>query len=372
MRVLHLSWEYPPRLYGGLGRHVEGLGRALAASGTAVTVVTPELRRGAETPAVPGLTVLRTPLPAADLPEDRWLAATLDANVRMAEVVLRQVPASGVDVLHVHDWMVGHAARVLAPVLGVPVVATVHATERGRHQGHLPPGFSAWIDAQERALVGLADRVVVCATHMAEHVVRWLDAAPAGVQVIPNGVDVDVWRAGPTAPSGPLPRVVFAGRLEYEKGVHVLLRATAGMRCEVVVAGEGTHSGQLHQQAGRDVRFVGHLDQPELAALLRSADVAVVPSLYEPFGLTALEALAAGAPVVASDTGGLAEVLADGAGLLVPPDDPAALRAAVHAVLAGPERAEGLRRAGARRAEALSWQASAAAHRGLYEELAEG
>lgn len=370
MRVLHLAWEYPPRLYGGLGRHVHGLSVALAGRGTEVVVATPELRRHRELPPTPGIRVLRAPLPAVDLPDDRWLAATLDANVRLAETVLAAHP--DVDVLQVHDWMVGHAARLLAPVLAVPVVATIHATERGRHQGHLPPGYSEWIDGQERLLVDLADRVVVCAAHMGAHVIEWLDADPDRVRVIPNGVDLAAWQDEPGQVHGPLPRVVFAGRLEFEKGVHVLLQATSGMRCAVVIAGEGSYAGELHALAGRDVTFVGHLDQPALASLLRSADVVVVPSLYEPFGLSALEAMAAGAAVIASDTGGLAEVVTDGAGMLVTPDDVAALRTAIRTVITDRTVAADLRRAGPRRAAQLSWTAAAAAHQQVYADLLGG
>lgn len=365
MHVLQVAWEYPPRLFGGLGRHVEGLTAGLAAAGHRVTVLTPP-HDGAEV-APPGVTVLRAAPPPAELPADRWLAATLDANAAMAERALTSPIAP--DVLHVHDWMAGHAARVLAPALGVPVVATIHATERGRHMGHLPPGFSAWIDAQERALVALADRVVVCAGHMAEHVTAHLCADPARTTVIPNGVDPASWQRAAPRPAGRLPRVVFAGRLEHEKGVHVLLAATRGLPCQVVIAGRGSQGPQLRRTAPPGVRFEGHLDQPQLAALLRSAAVAVVPSLYEPFGLAAVEAMAAGAPLVASDVDGLAEVVTRGSGLLVPPDDPLALRAAIRRVLEEPSLAGRLRRAGAARAAELSWTAAAEAHAAVYAEV---
>ncbi|WP_341251498.1 glycogen/starch synthase, partial [Euzebya pacifica] len=127
MRVLQVAWEYPPRLFGGLGRHVEGLSAALAADGVDVTVLTPASSE--PDPPVPGrLRVLRAAAPSEPLPDDRWLADVLDANIAMAERALASDVA--VDVLHVHDWMAGHAARVLAPAMGVPVVATVHATER--------------------------------------------------------------------------------------------------------------------------------------------------------------------------------------------------------------------------------------------------
>jgi glycogen synthase len=365
VHVLQLAWELPPRLFGGLGRHVDGLSAALAAAGVEVTAATPELL-GDERPPLPGVRVLRAAPPAAAPPEGAWVAEVLDANARMAERVLRAGVVA--DVLHVHDWMAGHCARVLAPALGLPVVATVHATERGRHQGHVPAGTPAWVDAQERALVALADRVVVCADHVREHVVAHLGAHPRRVAVVAGGVDAAAWADGPTRPAGALPRVVAAARLEHEKGLQVLFEATADLRCEVVVAGRGSAGPALRRAAHAGVRFDGHLEQPALAALLRSAAVVAVPSLYEPFGLVALEAMAAGAPVVASRTGGLRD-LVGGAGLLVPPGDAPALRRALARVLEDPALAARLAAAGRARAAATTWDAAAAAHVDLYRDL---
>lgn len=361
MRVLQVAWEYPPRLFGGLGRHVEGLTAALAGAGVGVTVLTPGLD-GPEGAAPSGTRVLRAGSGTEVLPPEHWIAEVLDANVAMAGLGLR----SGVvaDVIHVHDWMAGHAARILAPALDLPVVATVHATERGRHMGHLPPGVSAWIDEQERALVALADRTVVCATDMRQPAIDWLGASD--VEVIPNGVDASRWAVGATRRED---RVVFAGRLEYEKGVQVLTRATHGLPVEVVVAGKGTHGPQLRREAHDRVRFAGHLDQPALAKLLSEATLAVVPSLYEPFGLAALEAMAAGTPVIASDVGGLREIVRDGAGVRVPPGDAAALRREIARLLADPSARDRLAAAGRIRARELSWSRTATRYLALYESL---
>ncbi|CAN5454926.1 glycogen synthase [soil metagenome] len=365
MRVLQVAWEYPPRLFGGLGRHVEGLTRALASGGVSVTVVTPAHEGPEQAP--PGVQVIRAPAPAVSLPDDRWLADTLDANVAMAETTLRHLGTTIPDVLHVHDWMAGHAARILAAAMDIPVIATIHATERGRHKGHLPPGFSAWIDAQEQALVALADQVIVCAAHMADHV-RWhLGADPSAVTVIHNGVDPTCWRPLTTRKRGNAPkRIIFAGRLEYEKGVQVLLAATRRLPCEVIVAGQGSMAQELQRAAHPRVRFAGHLDQPALRDLLASADIAVVPSLYEPFGLAALEAMAACVPVIASDVDGLAEVVTEGAGLRVPPDDPLALAKALRRLLRDDDLVARLVAGGSARAAELSWDASARKHRAVY------
>ena len=361
MRVLQVAWEYPPRLYGGLGRHVEGLVAALVADGTDVTVLTPDCV--ADPPGTPdGPTVLRADPPWVDLPGEHWIGQVVDANVAMVHRALDAGVAA--DVVHVHDWMAAHAGRTLARVLGAPMVATIHATERGRHMGHLPPGVSGWIDAQERELVAAADAVAVCSQAMADHVTRWLHAPTA--TVIPNGVRMADWASDVDRVPG---RVVFAGRLEHEKGLHVAFEATRDLDVELVVAGQGTQLDRYTAEAHDRVRFVGHLPRPALAALLASAEVVVVPSLYEPFGLAALEAMAAGTPVVASAVGGLREVVTDNAGVLVPADDPQTLAAALEKLLADPGQRAALGRAGRARAEELSWPTAAAAYLALYDHV---
>ena len=138
---------------------------------------------------------------------------------------------------------------------------------------------------------------------------------------------------------------------------------------ELVVAGQGTQHDRYVAEAHDRVRFVGHLPRSGLASLLASAEVAVVPSLYEPFGLAALEAMAAGTPVVASAVGGLREVVSEAAGMLVPPDDPGALQMTLIRLLADPSRRAELSRAGRRRAEQLSWSAAAASYLQAYDDV---
>jgi glycogen synthase len=169
--------------------------------------------------------------------------------------------------------------------------------------------------------------------------------------VVPNGVRVDRWRPDPAriaaararyAGTGPL--VVFSGRLVYEKGVHDLLRAMPRLRrrhpgIRLVVAGSGPHDEALRRQArelrlGRSVHFAGFVGDDQLAALAAAADCAVVPSIYEPFGLVALEAAAAGTPLVAADVGGLRELVEHGrTGLRFSSGDVAGLADSVTALL---------------------------------------
>ncbi|HMA47299.1 MAG TPA: glycosyltransferase family 4 protein, partial [Frankiaceae bacterium] len=280
MRVLTLSWEYPPLVYGGLGRHVGALTRALAAEGHAVTAAT----QGAGGDEVDeGVQVLRADpadpvAPRADLLA--WVATLGHALTRTA---LRA--KGGFDVLHAHDWVVGQAAATVQDVLGLPLVVTFHATEAGRHQGWLPGPLSRSVHATEAWLAGRAHRTIACSRAAAADVRALFGLAADRVAVVPNGIDPAAWDGPRPAGSGHGPLVVLTARLEYEKGVHTLLRAVPELRrrhpdLRVVVAGTGTYEAELHALAATlrprgAVRFAGRIDDGELAALMRSADVAV-------------------------------------------------------------------------------------------------
>jgi glycogen(starch) synthase len=350
MRVLMLSWEYPPVLVGGLGRHVHALAEALTLAGHEVAVLTRHAAGAPYDEVAGGVRVVRVP---EDPPLFRFdqelLAWTMALNHALTRAGLGLVEADPPDVLHAHDWLVAHAATTLKHHLRVPLVATVHATEAGRHQGWLPGPMNRAIHSVEWWLTYQARRVVTCSEHMRWEVTRLFDLPPEKVEVIGNGVEVDRWRSDPGqvaamrrryAGDGPL--LVFSGRLVHEKGVHDLLRAMPRLRrrhpgIRLVVAGAGPQDGALREQArrlrlGRSVCFAGFVD--DLAALVGAADCAVVPSIYEPFGLVALEAAAAGTPLVVADVGGLRELVEHGvSGLRFAAGDPAGLADAVGALL---------------------------------------
>jgi glycogen(starch) synthase len=277
-----------------------------------------------------------------------WVVSLEHALVRPALALGRSwVP----EVVHAHDWVVAHAAATLRQAFGVPVVATMHATEAGRHQGWLPSDLSRSIHTTEWWLTFEARRVITCSASMRDEVTRLFELPPAKVDVVANGVDLVRWRttrratdAAREAYAGAGPLVLFSGRLEYEKGVHTLIDALPVLRrrfpdIRLVVVGKGGMAADLQAQAtrkrlGKSVRFTGFLAEDELAALYAAADVAVVPSSYEPFGLVALEAAALGVPLVVAATGGLAELVQDRVtGLHFPASDHAALADAVTEVL---------------------------------------
>ncbi|MHA3701428.1 glycosyltransferase family 4 protein [Jatrophihabitans sp. YIM 134969] len=381
MRVTMPSWEFPPLVVGGLGRHVDGLSRALAAGGTSVEVVT----RGA--PEVPAqetrdkVEVLRARADEIEVgfAVESLLAWASSADHALLRAALPRVLANPPDVVHAHDWLVAQSAVTLAQAAGVPLVTTIHATEWGRHRGHLTTPLRRAVDSVERWLVHQSERVVVCSQAMRSEVVDRLGADPARVDVVTGGVDADAWggRRPARAPGRP-PVLLFAGRVEWEKGLQTVVEALPALRRAVPgvtlrVAGDGAYLDEVRALARRRrvasaVTWLGRRSDTDLAAEYRAADVVVVPSLYEPYGLVALEAAAAGTPRVVAATGGLAEQVRDGvSGVVVEPGDVAAWVAALRSVLADPDRARRLAAAARRDARRRhGWDVVAAATSEVY------
>jgi glycogen(starch) synthase len=354
MRVLMLSWEYPPVVVGGLGRHVHALATSLAAVGHEVTVVTRHADGAPLAEWAEGVRIVRAPEdpPAFPLATPSLLAWTMAFNHTLTRAALRVAETAEFDVIHAHDWLVTHTAVTLKEHLGVPLVATIHATEAGRHQGWLPDEMNRCIHTVEWWLGREACRVLVCSGYMRWEVSRLLELPASRVDVIPNGVDGRVWRAPARAVAAARtrfagdgrPLVGYAGRLVYEKGVQHLVGAVPRLRerhpgLRVVIAGDGPYRTELQEETSRlglhdAVSFPGFLGVAELPAVLAATNATVVPSLYEPFGMVALEAAAAGAPLAVAATGGLAEIVEPGVtGVTFPHSDPDALADAVGTLL---------------------------------------
>ena len=351
-----LSWEYPPFVVGGLGRHVEALARELAQQGHEVRVVTrgsdPEMR----TELRDGVRILRAaadPI-AIDFTTESLLAWSQAAEHSVLRAALPMFRRWRPDVVHAHDWLVAQSAVTLARSTGAALVATLHATEAGRHLGWLPKPLNLAIHSVERWLGHQAAAVITCSSTMHDEVTKVLEVDPSRVRVVPNGIDATRWtttaRARSTARAqhvtdGPL--LVYAGRLVHEKGVQTLLHAVRPLRdahpgLRLVVAGAGPHEATLYALArrlriARAVGFVGFVDEARLPALLGAADAVVVPSFYEPFGIVALEAACAGGPLVVAETGGLRDLAVDGVAVAsFPAGDVDALATAVGKVLVDP------------------------------------
>jgi glycogen(starch) synthase len=233
------------------------------------------------------------------------------------------------DLVHGHDWLVAHASAALSAHLGVPYVTTIHATEHGRHQGWVDKPPQSNIHAIERWMARHADSVITCSHYMRGHVADIFDLDERRITVIPNGIDphdlrpvddLHTLRLQFAKPEQKL--VLLVGRLVYEKGFQLALDALPDVIEKVgnvrfLVAGSGTHEGELKAQAERlglneHGVFLGWIGDDALHSLYRIADLCVVPSLYEPFGFVALEAMASGCPCIVADTGGLREVVPAG------------------------------------------------------------
>lgn len=325
-----LSWEYPPHMVGGMGKHVFELAPALTDHGLEVHIVTPDLRGGAsEEQVAPNVMVHRVTAP--DLPIEevgvvRFAQASNGAMERRARELQRRT--GGFDIVHAHDWLVAYSAVAMKYAAQVPLVCTVHATERGRGGGRLEDEQARAINGIEWWLTYEAWRVITVSQFMAGEVQRQFEAPADKIDVINNGIVVPRSAQVDTAALRSFRRrfaaddealVFFVGRLVYEKGIHLLVDAAPQIfaqvgRTKFVVAGTGPQLEALRQHADeRHVQdafhFAGYISDDERARLYSVADVAAFPSLYEPFGIVALEAMAYHCPVVAAATGGLAEVV---------------------------------------------------------------
>jgi glycogen(starch) synthase len=382
------SWEYPPRIVGGLARHVAELSAALAETGTAdVHVITIDEAGASPDEEVRGGVHVWRVRPYHLVPLD-FISGILQYNLAMLEKALSLFLAGyDFDLLHAHDWLVAYAARAVKHAACRPLVATIHATEYGRNRG-LYTDEQRYISDVEWWLTYEAWKVICCSTYMFYELQRIFHLPDDKIAVIPNGVDVCQFAAGKSdaqvreryaAPDEKI--VFFVGRLVREKGVHVLLDAApqvlaAEPKVKFIVAGKGPALDALRHQAknmGLETRFsfTGYIDDDTRNALYRSAAVAVFPSLYEPFGIVALEAMAAGVPVVVADTGGLATIVSHGeTGLKCCPGDAASLAAQIVALLKNPVLAGRLaRQAKALVGEKYAWQEIARQTRNIYQQV---
>ncbi len=328
-RALIICWEYPPVIEGGLARHVRKLAEELVRQGVEVDVLTRGKERSPDRECRGGVNVHRVCEPEWPRDLDRFVAWVEQMNEDMLAAGMQLAAEHSYDIVHGHDWLVAHVSAKLADALSVPFVTTIHATEHGRHQGWVDKPPQSHIHGVERWMAGHADAVIVCSHYMRGHVADVFDIDESRVAVIPNGIDpselrpvddLDALRLKFAEPEQRL--VLLVGRLVYEKGFQHALDALPEVIGKVpgvrfVVAGSGTHEAELKAQAeklGLDAHgtFLGWIGDDALHSLYRIADLCVVPSIYEPFGLVALEAMASGCPCIVADTGGLREVVPAG------------------------------------------------------------
>ena len=388
-RPLIVSWEYPPLIEGGLARHVRKLSEALVDRGLEVHVLT---RGGDESDVeekVAGVHIHRIVEPErpSDLAEFVTWVERMNSDMLAAGVDLGD--RFEFDCVHGHDWLVASACDHLARRFDCPLVTTIHATEYGRHQGWVDSHPQSHIHGVERWIANRSDRVITCSDFMRDQVIDVFGAEPSRVEVIHNGIDPeDLPEADPemlarlrerfAAPDEKL--VLLIGRLVYEKGFQLALEAMPRVIEEMpgtrfLVAGSGTHEEELHRLAG-DLglmdhgTFLGWIGDDVLTSLYRIADLTVVPSIYEPFGLVALEAMASECPCIAADTGGLREVVPlEGAGLRFRASDPEDLADAAIEVLADEDLSRRMVQEGLAHIRSFDWADVAGKTEALYQSL---
>ncbi len=394
-RVLLLSWEYPPVIEGGLARHVRKLAEALVRQGMTVDVLTRGVGEGAlgGRPGVDelaGVTIHRVREPSWPRDLDRFVAWVEQMNADMLAAGEALAEEAHYDLIHGHDWLVAQASATLAQRLGVPYVTTIHATEHGRHQGWVSDYPQSHIHSVERWMARRADALIVCSYYMRGHVADIFDVDERRVAVIPNGIDPRELR-----PAGDLQTlrskfaepheklVLFVGRLVYEKGFQLALDAMPSVlkgveNVRFLVAGSGTHEAELKAQAERlglsgYGSFLGWIGDDVLHSLYRIADLCVVPSIYEPFGLVALEAMASGCPCIVADTGGLREVVPVGerVGLRFNGGDAEHLGVMIERLLVDDALRERLVTQASEHVLSFDWDDIALRTRGIYGELRE-
>jgi 1,4-alpha-glucan branching enzyme len=338
---------------GGLSRHVYDLSRYLVRQGCEVHVITAEIGNYPHNEIVEGVHVHRVHVMKPD--GEEFIHWAFQLNLMMIDTC-RTLVAAGLtfDLIHAHDWLVCYAAQSIKELYDLPVIATIHATEHGRNHG-IYSDLQKYIHSLEWQLTYEAWRVIVCSTYMQQEVVNLFQLPHDKVDILPNGVDPELLQARDHSPASKQGYalederiVLFLGRLVREKGVQTLLEAAPSILAEhpdvkFVIVGQGYARADLEQRAmqlgiSHKVLFTGFVSDEDRNRLLTIADVAVFPSLYEPFGIVALEAMAAGTPVVVSDVGGLADVVEHGRnGLKMYPGDAHSLAVQVNSLLQAPE-----------------------------------
>ncbi|RCJ31291.1 glycoside hydrolase [Nostoc minutum NIES-26] len=324
MKVLVLSWEFPPRIVGGIARHVAELYPELVRLGHEIHLITAEFGQASMYEVVEGIHVHRVPVGYSN----DFFHWVVNLNQSMGhhggKLILEEGPF---DLIHAHDWLVGDAAIALKHNFKIPLIATIHATEYGRYNGiHTETQY--YISNKENLLAYNAWRIIVCSDYMRQEVQRALHSPGNKIDVIYNGIRAEKkkhhedfhaqdFRCQFAEDNEKI--VYYVGRMTYEKGVPLLLNAAPkvlwemGGNVKFVIVGGG-NTDHLKRQAWdlgiwHKCYFTGFLSDEYLDKFQTVADCAVFPSFYEPFGIVALESFASRVPVVVSNTGGFPEVV---------------------------------------------------------------
>jgi glycosyltransferase involved in cell wall biosynthesis len=358
MKILVLSWEFPPRIVGGIARHVGELYPKVVKLGHEIHLITPEFGNAPMYEEVEGIKVHRVPVRDGN----DFFHWVVNMNQSMGYQGGKLILEEGdFDLIHAHDWVVADAAIALKHTFKIPLIATVHATEYGRYNG-IYTDVQRYINNKEGLLVYNAWRIIVCSDYMRGETCRAFHSPWDKIDIIYNGIIPEKKKhnqyfhaqafRGQFAEDGEK-IVYYVGRMAYEKGVSLLLNTAPKVLSEMggyvkfVIIGGG-NTDNLKKQAWdlgiwNKCYFTGFITDEYLDKFQTIADCAVFPSLYEPFGIVALESFAARVPVVVSDTGGFPEVVKHSkTGIVTHTNNPDSLAWGILEVLKNPGYAQWL------------------------------
>jgi len=324
VKVMHLTWEFPPYKVGGIGTVLEDLTRSQLSQGIEPVVITCGFEGKVGYENREGIHVYR--FDADYIPAEDFHSWALQMSMLMqnkASEVMNE--HKNIEIIHAHDWLVATAAVGIKHMYRKPLVSTIHALESGRYGG-ISGDRQELIHSLEKKLAYESWKIVCNSEFMKRSISYSLNIPHDKIDVIPNGVNIDKMRAdfdhGAEKAKYALPHesiVFYVGRLVWEKGIDILVGAIPSILekqpdAKFVFAGCGYMTDRLKKQAhdigvADKVLFLGFVDDETLKRLLNISNVMVVPSRYEPFGITAVEAMSCGLPVVVADTGGLAETI---------------------------------------------------------------
>ncbi len=327
MKILMLTWEYPPRIVGGIARVVNDLSKRLIKDGHEVTVITYKEGDALEFEDDKGVKVYR--VNNYMINPNNFIDWVMQLNFNMVAKANEIIAKEGqFDVIHAHDWLVAYAAKTLKNSYDIPIVSTIHATESGRNSG-IHDETQRYINDTEWLLTYESNEVIVNSNFMKCELQRLFGLPFEKINVVPNGINLTnfsgvekdyEFRRQYARDNEKI--ILYTGRLVYEKGIQHLISAMPKILSgyndsKLIIAGKGGMLDELREQVNRmgisnKVYFTGYLDSKKLLKMYKCADISVFPSTYEPFGIVALEAMLAGVPTVVSDVGGLNEVVEHG------------------------------------------------------------
>lgn len=328
MKILMLTWEYPPRVVGGISKVVYDLSHKMVKEGNEVTVVTYkdgdnvkyyENDKGVEVYRVDNYMIR----------PNNFIDWIMQLNFNMITKANEIINKNGkFDVIHAHDWLVAYSAKSIKESYNIPLISTIHATESGRNSG-IHDETQRYINDSEWMLTYESSEVIVNSNYMKNEVQRLFGLPYDKINVIPNGVNLQLFsnvnvdydfRRQYAMDNEKI--ILYVGRLVYEKGIQNLIAAMPKILdryhdSKLIICGRGGMIDELREQVkylGIDnkVYFAGYCDSKKMQKMYKCADVAVFPSTYEPFGIVAIESMLSGTPTIVSDVGGLNEIIEHG------------------------------------------------------------